>query len=206
MGSQFWLALFSTVAIRAMSVSRDAPRTNVTRRFRTNRDLHLAAGADDRGADAGGGWTDAEVLKRSDMGKILCDAWRTERSIPCSFNALRDVAEMAWKWSSVRSEQVHQSSTSYRSWFLRLGGKLPRSFARTASDCVRLLLSPRLYRLIIICNFVVSRTLRSHSARRISFGSVRSARSTAGSVATRAVSRMAHAGSAIISASVAFTW
>jgi hypothetical protein len=72
-------------------------------RFRTNRDLHLAAGADDRGADAGGGWTDAEVLKRSDMGKILCNAWRTERSIPCSFNALRDVAEMAWKRSSVRS-------------------------------------------------------------------------------------------------------
>ena len=45
-----------------------------------------------------------------------------------------------------------------------------------------------------------------HSARRISVGSVRSARSTAGSVATSAVSRMAHAGSAIISASVALTW
>ena len=45
-----------------------------------------------------------------------------------------------------------------------------------------------------------------HSARRISVGSVRSARNTAGSVATKAVSRMAHAGSAIISASVALTW
>ena len=45
-----------------------------------------------------------------------------------------------------------------------------------------------------------------HSARRISVGSVRSARSTAGSVARSAVSRMAHAGSAIISASVALTW
>ena len=45
-----------------------------------------------------------------------------------------------------------------------------------------------------------------HSARRVSVGSVRSARSTAGRVATRAVSPRAHAGSAIISASVAFAW
>lgn len=37
-----------------------------------------------------------------------------------------------------------------------------------------------------------------YSARRISVGSVRSARSTAGSVATSAVSRMAHAGKAMI--------
>jgi hypothetical protein len=45
-----------------------------------------------------------------------------------------------------------------------------------------------------------------HSARRVSVGSVRSARSTAGSVATRAMSPRAHAGTAIMSASVAFTW
>src|SRR5437763_16268955 len=45
-----------------------------------------------------------------------------------------------------------------------------------------------------------------HCARRISVGSVRRARSTAGNVATRAVSRMAHVGEAIISASVALTW
>jgi hypothetical protein len=45
-----------------------------------------------------------------------------------------------------------------------------------------------------------------YSARRISVGSVRSARRTAGSVAMSAVSSMAHAGSAIISASVALTW
>ena len=44
-----------------------------------------------------------------------------------------------------------------------------------------------------------------HCARRISVGSVRNARSTAGRVATRAVSRMAHVGEAIMSASVALT-
>jgi hypothetical protein len=45
-----------------------------------------------------------------------------------------------------------------------------------------------------------------HSVRRISVGSVRNARSTAGSMATSAVSRMAHVGKAIMSASVALTW
>jgi hypothetical protein len=48
--------------------------------------------------------------------------------------------------------------------------------------------------------------IRDHWLRRISVGSVRSARSTAGSVATSAVSRMAHVGEAIISVSVALTW
>lgn len=45
-----------------------------------------------------------------------------------------------------------------------------------------------------------------HSVRRISVGSVCSARSTAGIVATSAVSRMAHPGKAIMSVSVALTW
>ena len=47
--------------------------------------------------------------------------------------------------------------------------------------------------------------LPPHSERRISVGSVRSARSTAGSVATNAASRRASVGQAIIFASVALT-
>ena len=45
-----------------------------------------------------------------------------------------------------------------------------------------------------------------HWLRRISVGYVRSARSTAGSVATSAVTRMAHVGKAMMPASVALTW
>lgn len=52
----------------------------------------------------------------------------------------------------------------------------------------------------------LSTGLVAHWLRRISVGSVRSARSTAGNVAMSALSSMAHAGNAIISASVALTW
>jgi len=54
-----------------------------------------------------------------------------------------------------------------------------------------------------ICDQTV---LAPHPLRRISVGSVRRARSTAGSVAMSAVSRMAPVGKAIMSVSVALTW
>jgi hypothetical protein len=36
----------------------------------------------------------SEVLKRSNKGENACGAWYRVRSVPCSFNELRDVAEM----------------------------------------------------------------------------------------------------------------
>jgi hypothetical protein len=56
--------------------------------------------------------------KRSKKGPIrgifLCNQWRRVWSVPSGFNELRDVAEMAWKRSSVRSRSVHQQLLQYQ--------------------------------------------------------------------------------------------